>query len=397
MSRVVMLLSNPFIHDARVYREATSLTRQGHDVTIYAWDRDGAHPPREEKNGIHVERVHVAAGYGRGALSLGGFAGFGLAAMRRASARPFDIVHSHDLDTMPFGYLLARLRGKPVIFDAHEPYSLYQRFHGVFRGILQQIESYMLRHADHVITVTPGMVDWLRTRGARRVTLVANYPDDLFYSDIAPKPRPDSAPLVLGWIGSLKPGNQLELIVDGVTEYNARHPDAPMGLLFVGPVAPAYKERLLERGHALKEHLQIIGPVPYQEVPRYYQLLDMSIMVDADVPQKRLALNLKLYESMAMGVPIIVQPSGGAKDVVTAAGAGLVLPDCHSESIANALEALASDPLVRSTMGRNGWRAVRERYNWGVSEQALFRVYDSLLGNAAPATTQTTRGEKRPA
>ena len=39
--RVLMLLSNPFAPDPRVYKEARTLTRNGYTVTIIAWDRQG--------------------------------------------------------------------------------------------------------------------------------------------------------------------------------------------------------------------------------------------------------------------------------------------------------------------------------------------------------------------
>lgn len=38
--KIVMLLSNGFRPDPRVYQEAVTLVKNGFKVTIYAWDRE---------------------------------------------------------------------------------------------------------------------------------------------------------------------------------------------------------------------------------------------------------------------------------------------------------------------------------------------------------------------
>ena len=40
MKKVVMLIDNPFTNDARVYKEAASLTKAGFSVVVYALYKD---------------------------------------------------------------------------------------------------------------------------------------------------------------------------------------------------------------------------------------------------------------------------------------------------------------------------------------------------------------------
>jgi glycosyltransferase involved in cell wall biosynthesis len=380
MAKVAMLLSNPYVSDERVYREATSLLRRGHTVTVYAWDRQGQHAPFAEENGIKVERLHIPAGYGRGVRSLTAFARFGLAAMGRVLTSSFDIVHCHDLDTLPFGYMVARLRGKPVIFDAHEPYSLYTHLPELLRRSIALLEGWLAHRADYLIVVTPQMVHWAAALGANKVALVANYADDSFALPDGPVLRPPDQPLVLGWIGNIKPVNQLELVIEAVYHFNARHSDKPLRLLLVGPVLPDYEQTLRQQAQRLGDWVTFVGPVPHQEVPNYYRQIDLAIIVDADTPHNRVALALKLFEAMAMGVPVIVPPRTGEQEIVSLEQCGLVLADYEVETIVAGLESLSADSKNRLALGRNGWHAVRRRYNWAISEQILFEVYDKLLG-----------------
>ena len=39
--KILMILANPFTNDSRVYNEASSLTKAGHEVTVLAWDNKG--------------------------------------------------------------------------------------------------------------------------------------------------------------------------------------------------------------------------------------------------------------------------------------------------------------------------------------------------------------------
>ncbi len=381
MAKIAMLLTNPFVSDQRVYREARSLVQRGHSVTVYAWDREGEYPPHDQQDDIQVERFHIAAGYGRGIKSLTAFIRFGLATTRCLLSSSFDIVHCHDLDTMPFGYLIARLRGKPVIFDAHEAHSLYTRYSSMLRRIIAILERWMARRADHLITVTPAMVSWYSSMGVHKITLVANYADSIFDSPEGPVLQPADKPLVLGWIGHLKPGNQLELVIEAVKQFGTRHKDNPLRLLLVGPSFPGYKEVLLEQAKPLGDRFTMVGPVSLEQVPTYYRQIDIAVIVDLDTPHNRIALAMKLFESMAMGIPVIVPSQLGEGEFVSRERCGLVIGDYEVDTIVEALEALSSDPHARLTLGRNGWQAVKERYNWSVSAQALVKVYDELLSD----------------
>ena len=141
--RVVMLISNGYEPDIRVYKEAHTLSLSGFRVTVLAWDRTRRHEPHmlETAPGslkktltaaslpvvndpvpVTVTRIRVPAGYRTGRhllVKLPLFWGRVWQELRRL--RPH-IVHAHDLDTLPVAYLYHRLIGVPVVYDAREYY-----------------------------------------------------------------------------------------------------------------------------------------------------------------------------------------------------------------------------------------------------------------------------------
>ena len=124
-----MLLANAFTNDARVYNEATSLIKAGHEVTIIAWDGERQSPERQDWDGIEVHRLRTRVLPGRHRIPF--LATLNLLLWQRGAYRRalglnkqkrLDVVHCHDLDTLFIGTRLKRKLGTPLIYDAHEIY-----------------------------------------------------------------------------------------------------------------------------------------------------------------------------------------------------------------------------------------------------------------------------------
>ena len=60
-------------------------------------------------------------------------------------------------------------------------------------------------------------------------------------------------------------------------------------------------------------------------------------------------------------------------------------------AIAKAIELLLTDSALAEDMGRNGRKAVEERFNWSSEERTLLSFYSSLLSRAErPAPNAVT-------
>jgi hypothetical protein len=121
--KVVMILSNPFKPDPRVYKEARSLVKNGFDVTIVAWDRECKYPPYEIVEGIKIQRIPLKAKYGNPFTLLIKLPLFYILAALKITKMDFDIIHTHDFDTAVVGFLFKTLKNKKWIFDIHDIHS----------------------------------------------------------------------------------------------------------------------------------------------------------------------------------------------------------------------------------------------------------------------------------
>src|SRR5581483_8056902 len=101
---------------------ALALLGMGCQVKLLAWDRDLKSPAYQNMEGVQIERVFLPSRHGRGSTQIFFYAWLYLKMLWRGMRTSFDAVHCHDLDTLPLGFLLGKLKRKAIVYDAHESF-----------------------------------------------------------------------------------------------------------------------------------------------------------------------------------------------------------------------------------------------------------------------------------
>jgi glycosyltransferase involved in cell wall biosynthesis len=87
----------------------------------------------------------------------------------------------------------------------------------------------------------------------------------------------------------------------------------------------------------------------------------------------------KFFDSLAMGVPVIVSDMGGLKEIVEHYNCGIVVDESNPEEVAEAIKKMSEDPALRHKMALNGLTAIKENYNWERMRERLLKIYSTLL------------------
>ncbi len=87
----------------------------------------------------------------------------------------------------------------------------------------------------------------------------------------------------------------------------------------------------------------------------------------------------RLMEALALGLPAVVTRVGGVTELVTDGDDAVVVPPERPEALADALTALAQDPVRRDTIGRRA-RARSDALDVSSAERAVEAVYREVLG-----------------
>ncbi len=370
-----MLLSNPYRPDPRVKREAIALRDEGYEILLLAWDREDRFPQSENLEGIEVRRIKLKATYDNFLESLIKLPLLWLRMLIRLLRDRFEIVHCHDLDTLPVGLFVARLKGKPCVFDAHELYSAMVS-ESVSKGVmslLRWMEGTMVRRPELVITVNETLSRIYRQMGSRNVIVVMNcpLPEELGAGD------PESVVRKLGlegkkvclYAGMLEKSRNLDTLIevfDTLEDENT--------VLLLGGYGTLI-DHVLSRV-SVSRNIIFVGWIRASEKASYVSAADVIVLLDdPSYSVNRLAIVTRLLEAMALGVPVLASEGTLNAEVVQREGIGLCVRHDDVEGIQRALHELLYDAELRNKMIENALRVSQEKYSWETMRMRLIEAY----------------------
>jgi len=261
---------------------------------------------------------------------------------------------------------LLRLRRPPVVYDFDDAiFTTEVRRQHWLAGWKQRRNAAglpaMLRLADHALVENEYTAEFA-ARCCPRVSIITGPIDTRRYC--AGKPRCRNG-IVLGWIGSSTTLPYLDLI---------RAPLARLGRCF-----PELKLRVIGASAVDLEGIAVEAkPWSLEEEVEDLRGFDIGLMPVPDDPWTRGKGGYKLLQYMAMGLPVVTSPVGVNCQIVRDGENGFWArtPEEWEERLAR----LIADPELRLRMGRQGRRAMEERYALEASSQRLLAILREVAG-----------------
>jgi glycosyltransferase involved in cell wall biosynthesis len=141
--------------------------------------------------------------------------------------------------------------------------------------------------------------------------------------------------------------------------------DLPVTLLFAGPGAA--KEDLERQATTMGlGNLVFLPRQPREAMPALWSVCDVALVQVKQADAFRAVIPSKLYEAMAMGLPIcFAGPEGEASHLVRALAVGLAVPAEDAPALASAVRTFLEDTVLRSSA-----RAAAIRARVGFSREA---------------------------
>lgn len=273
--------------------------------------------------------------------------------------------------TVCSAWMLSVFRRRPFVFELRDlwPESIKvvgAMKHPYWLACLEKLEYFLYRKAALIISVTRSFRETLVDKGVdgARIKVVTNGVDLERY-----RPRSKDTELVrelglegkfvLGYIGTHGLAHSLETLLDAAARFQDHDKDESCVFLFLGDGAK--KRSLVEE--AKKRRLQnvvFVESVPKDEVVKYWALLDASIIHLKKSPLFESVIPSKLFESMAMGVPVLHGVSGESAEIVAAEQVGIPFPPENADALYRAISRLKDDSMLCRKFRRNCTEAARQ-------------------------------------
>ena len=387
--KIVMLFHKSFQayqgHYLRTFNQARALVGAGHDVTVFAWDREARYEKEEVRDGIRIVRYHLAAADFQGPKNGFKVLCYNWAALRYLMRAEVDIITCYSLDAIIVALAAARLRRKKAVLDVCEPdyYAFWSKRHAWLLNVIRWLEKTLARRYDHVFVHNLYQVRKFEAAGVRRVTQAGSYPNRSMMP-LSPRVR-DSGAIVIGRFGTIYENNGIEEFMVAFRKLLDRSkgdPNAPeYKFLLAGRVLDAYRPVLEALIQPFGDRVILSGPFEPPDLPGLYEQIDISsILYRRQADWFRHITPTKLFESLACGVPVLASDMGEVRQIVEEGPCGVVVDEEDPESICAGIEKLASDPAMRRQMSENALRIAREKYTWEVYEPVLLETYRALAG-----------------
>ncbi|MCI0479503.1 glycosyltransferase family 4 protein, partial [Candidatus Uhrbacteria bacterium] len=352
------------------------LIAAGHSVAILAWDRIKGPSAQETIDGIAVSRFGPKSAFSNFLLFVVTLPLFWLGCIWTMLRTEWDVVQCNDLDTLPAGLLAAKIRGKPVVYDAHEIYSGMIEPHvpkPVF-ALVQAVERTMVRHPDAVICVNERFAEILKGWGAPEPTVVMGC------VPLAPVPKAQVEALrqslgignrrAILYVGVLEPKRNLVELAEGFNRL--AWPDAVFVIGGFGSLEGKIRA-------AASKNVVFVGEVAPKDVPTYTHLADVLVAIyDPRERNNRDSVPNKLFEAMSGGKPIVVAKGTWTGDTAERVGCGIAV-EYDGDAPFDAIRKVLDDPALYAKLSENGVRAYKETYNWEAMAARLVKAYASLL------------------
>ena len=388
MSRKVLIIveNAPVPFDPRVWKEASSLQRNGFNVAVVC-PRGNSHDPRHEiVDGIHIYR-HPKAPEGNSPLLylweyICALFWEGLYACWIYLRHGFDVIQGCNppddifLVALPF-----KLLGVKYIFDHHDVnpelyIAKYGRRDFLYRTQVW-LEKLTYMASDVVMATNESYRDLAITRGGVQpadVFVVRNGPDPTTFKPVTQNPAlKHGKSFLIGYVGNMGSQEGLDILLD-VALYIKTLGRRDIHFTCVGGGPGLTELRRMVQDKGIGDIVNFTGRVSDAELLEILSTADICVNPDRPCEMNDKSTMIKIMEYMALGKPIV---QFDMKEGRFSAGEASLYADNENQvaDFAAKLLWLIENPEERHRMGHFGRMRVEEELAWQYSVPSLLAAY----------------------
>lgn len=358
VKKIICTVTNDLNYDQRMHRICSSLSTHGYEVLLIG--RKEAHTIKLGDKDFQQKRLRSI--FQTGFLK---YAEYNVRLFFLLLFSKFDIINAVDLDSIVPSYLVAKLKGKKIVYDAHEYFTEVPELENrpMVKSIWEIIGKFFIKRVDRAYTVGAGLQKIFAERYKKEFSLIRNVPQSIQVNDS------DKQKNLILYQGALNKGRGLEQMIDAMHKL----PNYELWIIGEGDLSAALRARAKEiqnvkfLGHKLPADLKKITPKAWiginllenKGLSYYYSLANRTFdFIQAAVPA--IHMNFPEYASINADHEI-----------------GVLIDELEIETIVQAVRRYEEPNFHKSIVENN--RKAAQILTWEKEEKSLLKVYESLV------------------
>ncbi|AVQ54331.1 hypothetical protein CF049_18740 [Clostridium sporogenes] len=389
LKNILMVVQNDFVNDSRIIKEANTLGKYGFNVKVLALHNKGLKEEEEFEHFI-VKRIKLGT---RDKLSKGKlsqvvkYIEFKKKCLQEAKNFNPDIVHCHDVYTLPIGKEIIKKLGKTkkikFVYDSHELWSQASNnlsMPNILVKLQNNIEKNTIRKCNKVITVSDSIAQYLMKeyKIKEKPTIIRNIPyikKDIINKGIFhEKFNIENEKKIVLYQGAVGIGRGIENLIKAM-QYTKDN--IVLVILGNGSMVQTYKDIVNEL--KLKNKVYFHKAVDPKELIDYTASanLGMSLIFNICLSYYY-SLPNKMFEYIQGEIPVLCSNYPDMKEIVKNYGIGQTVDPNDVSEIAKAInEILSKDDKYREY--KNNCKVAKEQLNWEKESNILIQLYKDIV------------------
>ena len=281
-------------------------------------------------------------------------------------------------------WVLARIKGAKFLFEVRDLWPQFAIAVGVLKNpvlilLSEWLERFLYRRADRLMVNSPGFLEPVTSRGAKRVELIPNGADPSMFD-----PNNDGMEFrrsnqltdkfVVLYAGAHGMSNDLEVVLDAAALLVDRN-DIQLVLLGDGKEKPALMARAQKKDLT---NVTFLPSVPKTEMASALAGADACLAILKPLEEYKTTYPNKVFDYMAAGRPVVLAIDGVIREVVEAAGCGIFAAPGSADEVANAIRQLAADKKESRIMGLQGRDYLQKNFSRAAIGEKLLGLLEDL-------------------
>lgn len=374
--QIVHILMTDYLLDSRVKNETVSLVKDEYDLNVYCLNsRIISHDEIREK--ILLKRFGIVSNKYLTFISAY------IAMFFYSLTKKIDLIHAHDLNSLPIAYLIALIKRIPFIYDSHELWS--QSHHSVSsKFILNSIalmEKFFARKSAKIITVSDSIKEYLEkyfcVNNIEVIRNIPSYTHSGNYNLLREQYNLSNEIKICLYQGMISEHRGVSLIVKSAIEVCKKNDKVVFFFLGDGEHLDKFKELIKEK--KLHEKIFFLGRIEQDKLLKYTMSADIGIhAISNTCLNHEYCLPNKVFEYLHSNLVLVVTNLIELSKFVEENEIGLTFRDNDYLDLETKITQLITNRALYLGY-KNNVRKIAPNLTWSNEYIKLRNIYQDLL------------------